>query len=64
MSRLQTQELKQLRIRKRTKMRKRFISKTGDATLWEIIGFPLGFIIGIVCSVIITVIIKGWSCVA
>ena len=44
--------------------KKKFINKTEDATLWELIGFPIGFIAGLLCFAIVTIILKGWSCLA
>lgn len=42
----------------------KIINPTDKASLWELIGFPLGFIAGVTASVVITIIIKGKECLA
>ncbi len=44
--------------------KKKFANDVKDATLWEIIGFPIGFSVGILVSIFITWIIKGGGCIA
>lgn len=45
-------------------MKEEKINPIEKASLWEIIGFPLGFCVGIICSITITLIIKGSRCIA
>jgi len=42
----------------------KIINETSEASLWELIGFPVGIMVGIIISIIIISIIKGWECVA
>jgi len=48
----------------RGNLKRIFEKEIEDATLWELIGFPIGFIAGLLCFAIVTIILKGWSCLA